>query len=128
MNKLKVLILDDNHHVRYQLQSLLEPFDCDCVEATTADEALALVEKHPFDVLFLDVRLPYGVTGIDVFREAQRIRPDDLGKVIILTGWLEDSVRKEADDLGAFRWLDKAPLDGDKVVEAFRSAIGGKLA
>jgi len=128
MNKLKVLILDDNEHVRYQLQDILQPFNCDCFEATNADEALALVEKYSFDVLFLDIRLPYGVTGIEVLRKAKEIRPKDLGKVIILTGWLTDTARREAEDLGAFRWLDKAPLDDEKVLEAFRSAIGGEPA
>jgi CheY-like chemotaxis protein len=128
MNKLKVLILDDNEHVRYQLKDILQPFDCDCFEATNADEALALVETQPFDVLFLDIALPYGISGIEVLREAKKIRPDDLGKVIILTGWLEDAVRREAEDLGAFRWLDKSPLDDEKILEAFRSAIGGEPA
>lgn len=128
MNKPKVLILDDNEHVRHQIRSILQPFDCDCLEATNADQALALVEKHPFDVLFLDIGLPYGVSGIDVFREAKKIRPDDLGKVIILTGWLEDAVRREAEDLGAFRWLDKSPLDREEILETFRSAIEGEAA
>lgn len=128
MNKRKILILDDNEHVRYQLKDILQPFDCDCLEATNADEALALVEEYSFDVLFLDIRLPYGVTGIEVLRKAKAIRPHDLGKVIFLTGWLTDAARKEAEDLGAFRWLDKAPLDDEKILEAFRSAIGGEPA
>ncbi len=126
----KILILDDNKHVRYQVCEILSPFQCDCFEAETEDEALALITEHDFEVLFFDIRLRFGVTGIEVFRKAKEIRPT-LGKVIILTGWLEDAARAEASELGAHAWLDKAPLDGEKIIEAFRSAIaamGGELA
>ncbi len=119
----KVLIVDDNEHVRYQLRRMLVPFGCEFAEAETGEEALQMICETAFDVLFLDMRLTLGVTGIDVFREAQKMRPKDLGKVIIITGWFEEKSRTEALNLGAHDWLDKAPLNRERVLSAFRTAI-----
>jgi hypothetical protein len=65
-----------------------------------------------------------------VLIQARQIRPE-LGKVIILTGWLEDIDRELVITLGAHAWLDKSPLDGDRILEEFRRAIaepGGNTA
>jgi two-component system nitrogen regulation response regulator NtrX len=119
----KVLIVDDNEHVRYQLRRILSSFGCEFAEAETGEDALTMIAATAFDVLFLDMRLPFGVTGMNVFIKAKETRPD-LGKVIILTGWFEDETRAKAFALGAHDWLDKAPLDREKILNAFRSAIG----
>src|SRR4051812_34945240 len=109
-----VLIVDDNEHARRKIRRILQPFDCEFFEAATGEEALALIKEHAFRVVFLDIRLPFGVTGIDVLKEARKIR-SDLGNVVFLTGWMEDATRVEA-DLGAFGWLDKAPFDREKII------------
>jgi len=118
----KVLIVDDNEHVRRRLRRILSLFGCEFFEAETEDEALALIAEHAFQVIFLDIRLPFGATGIDVFRKAKEIR-SDLGNVVILTGWLEDATRSEAVALGAYAWLDKAPLDRNDILEVFQRAV-----
>lgn len=119
----KVLVVDDNEYVRRKLRRILSPFGCDFFEAATETEALALISEHAFRVIFLDIRLPFGATGTDLFRKAKEIRRSDLGKVIILTGWLEDKNRAEVIELGAFAWLDKAPLDQNKITDAFLRAL-----
>lgn len=118
----RVLIVDDNDHVRWKIRRILAPYNCDFFEAETAEEALTLIRKHAFDVVFLDISLPFGLTGIDVLRKAREIR-SDLGNVIFLTGWMEDATRAEADDLGAYGWLDKAPFDRKKIIAMFQSAM-----
>ncbi len=118
----KVLIVDDNEHARRRLKSILAEFNCIFSEAEDEESALTLIKENIFDVILLDIKLPYGVTGIDVYRNAKKIRPN-VGRVIILTGWLEDSIRNEANELGAFAYLDKAPLDRNKIIEVFKKAL-----
>lgn len=118
----KVLIVDDNEYVRRKLRRILSALGCEVLEAATEEEALALITEHAFRVIFLDISLPFGATGTDVFRKAKEIRPD-LGRVIILTGWLEDKNRAEVVELGAFDWLDKAPFDRNKIINVFRNAL-----
>jgi len=119
---IKVLIVDDNEYVRRKIVRILSAPGRTFYEAANEEDSLSLIKANHFDIIFLDVRLPFGRTGIDVFKKAKEIQPN-LGKVIILTGWLEDSTRHEANELGAFAYLDKAPLDRDKIIEAFNKAL-----
>lgn len=120
---MKILIVDDNEYVRRKIKQILSAPDLTFFEAENDEEALRLIEANLFDVIFLDISLPFGVTGIDVYKKAKEVRPD-LGRVIILTGWLEDSTKNEAEALGAFDYLDKAPLDRGKIKATFDRAIG----
>jgi DNA-binding NtrC family response regulator len=119
---IKILIVDDNEHVRRKIKRILSASNRAFFEAANEEDALTLIKENHFDIIFLDIRLPFGSTGIDVYKKAKEVQPN-LGKVIILTGWLEDSTRNEANELGAFAYLDKAPLDRNKIIEAFNKAL-----
>lgn len=119
---IKVLIVDDSEDVRRKIKTILSAPGRIFFEAESEEESLRLIKDNLFDVIFLDIRLPFGVTGVDVYRKAKDIQPD-LGKVIILTGWLKDNIRNEAEKLGAFAYLDKAPLDRTKIIEEFNRAL-----
>jgi two-component system response regulator YesN len=121
MAGLKILVLDDNENVRRKLKRLLRADDRSVFEADTGESALALIEEHAFDVIFFDVMLPLGVSGLDVCRKAREIRPD-LGGVIILTGWPDTAIEEEAKSLGA-TYLHKAPFDREQILSAFNQAL-----
>lgn len=118
---LKVLLVDDSADVRRKLKRLLSAADRSVFEADTEEAALQLIKEHDFDVIFLDVMLPFGVKGFEVLKKARAIR-SELGSVIILTGWPEPSVKEEAALLGA-GYLDKAPFDRKRILEEFDKAL-----
>ena len=118
----KVLIVDDSEYMRRKIRRVLSTFECDFFEAEDDKTALQLIGETIFDVIFLDLRFPFGVTGIDIFKEAKQIRPD-LGKVIILTAWIDNSDISEAMELGVFDFLGKAPVDRNKIRETFIRAL-----
>ena len=122
-NHIHILIVDDNEFVRKKIKRILSNPNRTIFEAENGQEALNLIKTTLFDIIFLDIRLPFGVTGLDVFREAQKLRQEKLGKVIILTGSLEDDTRATAEELGVFAFLDKAPFDGDIIIETFNKAL-----
>lgn len=119
---INILIVDDNEYVRRRIKRILVAPNRTFFEAANKEDSLNLIKENSFDVIFLDIRLPFGCTGIEVFKKAKEVQPN-LGKVIILTGWLEDSSRNEATELGVFAYLDKAPLDTDKILAAFNNAL-----
>ena len=60
---IKAILVDDEARARKVLRSLLEDFLNDVVvvgEASSADEAEALIRQSEFDLLFLDVEMPGG--------------------------------------------------------------------
>ena len=63
----------------------------DEVCARSGRDALAVLETDkPIDLLFSDVVMPNGITGIELAREAKRLRPGI--KVLYTSGYTENAV------------------------------------
>lgn len=67
-----ILIVEDHAPLRQSLHSwIVASFpDCDCVEAASGEEAIALAAAEHADVVLMDVELP-GINGIDAMRQIQ---------------------------------------------------------
>ncbi|MFH1754071.1 MAG: sigma-54 dependent transcriptional regulator [Candidatus Latescibacterota bacterium] len=76
----------------------------DTSTAEDGNAAMELLEKAPFDVVYLDLSMPQR-NGIDVLKEIKMRRPEQI--VIILTGQGSIETAVEAVKLGAFDFLDK---------------------
>lgn len=77
-----ILLVDDERHVRRALARSLEASGHVVTEAERGVDALALLERDPFDLLVLDVNLP-DMSGWDVLRTAQARRLQSPPVVII---------------------------------------------
>jgi DNA-binding response OmpR family regulator len=78
----KLLIVDDEPTVRFSIGELLRQRGYQVGEASSGNEALALLEDMPYDLMVLDLRMP-GMSGVEVMRQVRQLRPDLL--VIVLT-------------------------------------------
>jgi CheY-like chemotaxis protein len=58
MRDLRVLVVDDEPHIRATVTAMLEAEGYAVVEATNGAEALAAVEAAPPDLVLLDMRMP----------------------------------------------------------------------
>ncbi len=83
--KRKLLVVDDEIA---NLQKLKRTFldDFEVHEATSGEEALALLKDLPFSVVITDQRMP-GMSGVDLLRESLRL--ESRATRIILTGFTE---------------------------------------
>lgn len=61
----KVLVVDDDPITRELFRNLLKDLDAEVIEARDGYEALALVHRHFFSLVLLDIGMP-GVDGHDV--------------------------------------------------------------
>ena len=89
------------------------------VGVADGEEALALIEKQPFDVVVLDVRMPGCRSGIEILKEIKTRWP--LVEVIMLTGHALLEVAKNGMENGAFDYLVK-PADFDELYYKIRDA------
>ncbi len=71
--KMRALIVDDEYPARKELRYLLQPYDFIKVvgEATNSVEAMELIEKVDYSVLFLDIDMP-GLSGIELAEELKQ--------------------------------------------------------
>ena len=82
-SKGRLLVVDDELHVRLNTAELLRLNGYQVDEASDGQEALRLIERVPYDVMLLDMNMPK-LTGPEVMPRALALRPDLL--IIVLTG------------------------------------------
>ena len=82
--------------------------------------ALRAVEAEPFDLVFLDVRMP-GVDGLAALARMREVRPDACVVVMTAHGTMETAI--QAMQRGAYDYLTK-PFDLDEAAAAGRAGAG----
>jgi two-component system, NarL family, response regulator DevR len=124
MAKQRILLVDDHEVVRLGLKSLLErhpQFDV-VGEASSAREALEIVNNSHPDVVVMDIRLP-GTSGIEACEEITRRYPEI--KVIMLTSYAEDEMLFSAIRAGASGYILKQ-IGGEDLVRALEAVGRGE--
>ena len=121
----KILIVDDEAHIRALLEQTLEELEDEGVELLSAadgEAALALVAAERPDLVFLDVMMPK-MNGYEVCRAVRT----DLGlsdvTVVLLTAKGQDADRKQGLAVGADEFRTK-PFDPDELLDLARSRLG----
>lgn len=123
MEKIKVLLVDDEKEFVDALKERLEMRELPSDVAYNGEQALKIVEDEVPDVMVLDIKMP-GIDGIEVLRRIKKAYPDV--QIIILTGHGTDKNEQEAKKLGAFEYLQK-PVDIDELVRLMRLAYKKKM-
>jgi two-component system, response regulator PdtaR len=84
-----ILVVEDEILIRLMIAEALRDAGFGVVEAGTADEALAILEKDtPVDLVFSDVRMPGTMDGIALAALLRKTRPDL--KIAIASGYSPD--------------------------------------
>lgn len=105
----RVLIVDDEERFRATLQKMLAAQGLAVVAVGSGQEALAALEREPYDVVLLDLRMP-GMSGIETLAQIKQARPET--EVIILTGHASMDAALEIIKLGSYDYLLKpCPLE-----------------
>ena len=124
MPKQRILLVDDHEVVRLGLKSLLErhpQFDV-VGEASSAREAMEIVNNSHPDVVVMDIRLP-GTSGIEACEEITGRFPEI--KVIMLTSYAEDEMLFSAIRAGASGYILKQ-IGGEDLVRALEAVGRGE--
>lgn len=121
-DKASILIVDDEEIVRLSHLRTLAGTHCDAQTAWDGPEALRAMERHPFDVVLLDLRMP-GQDGMAVLRTIKQRWPES--EVVVITGYPSLETAKEAVRLGAYTYLAK-PVSPDEVVRVASGAATHK--
>ena len=122
--KISVVLVDDHAIVRLGLRTLInDQPDIEVVgEASTAQEALHMVEQHQPQVVLMDIRLP-GVGGLEATRQISHRFP--LVKVVMLTSFADEELVVSAIRAGAVGYLLKE-VGNEEVLHGIRLAAQGK--
>ena len=120
----RILVVDDDPQVRETLTDVLSSFGCHVIALADGEEALNAIREDPFDLVFLDYRIPK-IDGMTVLREAVDIRPDT--SVILITGEGSEQIARDAFKMGAFDYIVKPFRKLEDLEIVTRQAVERKM-
>jgi len=121
----KILIVDDEAHLRFLLEQTLEDFEEEGVEIESVEDgqrALDSISLKKPDMIFLDVMMPK-VNGFEVCTRVKNNEDTKDIYVVLLTAKGQEIDRIKGDEVGADLYLTK-PFDPDKIVELTSAHLG----
>lgn len=103
MEKIRVLVIDDDQYIRELVARILENEGFAVTVAANGESALALLSEIRPDIILLDIRMP----GMDGYQVLERVRKTSDVPVLMLTGVPEESAVVNSLNLGADDYIRK---------------------
>ena len=116
MNKLLILVVEDDKSVRNLIVTTLKTHNYRYAEAPTGEEAIIQAASHNPDVILLDLGLP-DMEGVEVI---EKVRGWSNVPIIVISARSEDADKIAALDAGADDYLTK-PFSVDELMARLRA-------
>lgn len=122
MNKVYVLLVEDDKYMNLTLSGFLEEEGYDIVSAVSAKEAIEKIQENhkSYSLVILDYNLGNlsGMTGLDILKRMKSVNPDV--KSILITAYSDKEIKELAKNAGIDVFINK-PFLLDDVLEAVSS-------
>ncbi len=118
MDKVKILVVEDDFPIRNLICTTLETQGYQYIAARTGEEAVGKAAAGQPDVMLLDLGLP-DMEGVEIIK---RVRTWSSMPIIVISARSEDSDKVEALDAGADDYLTK-PFSIDEFLARLRVAL-----
>jgi len=122
-NHASILVVEDDVEVLKIVKELLTDIGYHVLSAPSAPEALRLLEQSNIDLVFSDVVMPGGMSGIDMARLLHQERPDL--PVLLTSGFISQSMDSNEQMESEFKILRK-PYHRQDLVDAIRETLVSK--
>ena len=123
----KILIVDDEAHIRMLIEQTLEELEDDDVEFLTAENgeiALEIIQKENPKLVFLDVMMPK-MNGMEVCRRVKKELELKNVFIVLLTAKGQELDRQRGQEVGADVYMTK-PFDPEIILSKAKEVLGIK--
>jgi len=126
----RALVVDDNEHARAVIVDMLHGMTFLTSEVSSGPAAVDEVRKaadagHPYDVIYLDWRMP-GPDGIETARRIQALGLASPPMLLMVTAHSREEVLREAEGAGIQHVLIK-PVSASILFDCTMNVLGGRL-
>ena len=121
----KILIVDDEPHIRLLLEQTLEELEEEGVELLSAingEEALEVIKSEKPNLVFLDVMMPK-MNGFEVCNFVKKELKIENVYIVLLTAKGQEFDKQRGQDVGADLYMTK-PFDPDEVLVKSQEILG----
>lgn len=116
---MRVLVVDDEPSICWGLERLFKAEGFEVYSAGTADAALSLARRFPFDLILLDVRLP-GQSGLEIMQPLRNATNN--APVVVMTAFGDLQTAVQAVQQGAIEYLNK-PFGLEEAIDSCRRVL-----
>lgn len=116
--KSKIMVVDDEMHIRELVHFYLDKAGFDTIEAANAEEALDIVENQYIDLAVVDIMMP----GMDGFELVEQMRQYREFPVIMLTAKSQSKDKLRGFSLGIDDYVTK-PFDPDELMARVKTIL-----
>jgi len=102
--KIRLLIVDDEQSIRRLCMTIGNSLGYECLEADSAESALAKLDSETPDLVITDMKLP-NLSGVELLRQIKAIFPRT--EISIMTGHGSIETAVDAMKLGAYDYIEK---------------------
>ena len=127
MNKIRILIADDDTMVRIGLKTVINWEENGFLlvgEAQDGKQALELTERYHPDIIITDIKMP-GMDGIELIERLREIK--NPAQILVLSSYDEFDLVKKAMKLGAKDYLLKLNLEPEELLRCLRSIAAKEM-
>ena len=120
----KILIVDDEPHIRMLIEQTLEELEDEGVEFLTAEngeQALQIIEAENPSLVFLDVMMPK-LNGMEVCRRVKKELLLEKVYIVLLTAKGQELDRLKGQEVGADVYMTK-PFDPEVILAKAREVL-----
>ena len=121
----KILIVDDEAHIRMLIEQTLEELEDEGVEFLTAENgeiALDIIQKENPKLVFLDVMMPK-MNGMEVCRRIKKELELKDVFIVLLTAKGQELDRQRGQEVGADVYMTK-PFDPEIILSKAKEVLG----
>jgi len=121
----KLLIVDDEAHIRMLIEQTLEELESEDVTFLTAEngeQALEIIQAENPQLVFLDVMMPK-MNGMEVCRRVKKELLLDHVFIVLLTAKGQELDRQKGQEVGADLYMTK-PFDPEALLAKAREVLG----
>jgi len=121
----KLLIVDDEAHIRMLIEQTLEELEDEGVEFLTAENgeiALEIIQREKPQLVFLDVMMPK-MNGMEVCRRVKKELGLDKVFIVLLTAKGQELDRLKGQEVGADLYMTK-PFDPEAILNKAKEVLG----
>ncbi len=121
----KILIVDDEPHIRLLLEQTLEDFedaDVEILSAANGEDALEEIKKESPELVFLDVMMPK-MNGFDVCNAVKNELRMKGVYIVMLTAKGQEFDRQKGTEAGADLYMTK-PFNPDEIIAKASEVLG----
>jgi len=115
-----ILVVDDDESLRRVTQVQLQQAGFQVEAASSAKQALELLERRSIDLVLTDLKMP-GMSGLELLQEVQTRQPETFVVLMTAFGTIETAV--EAVKAGAYDYITK-PVNQEELLFLLDRAIG----